>query len=180
MYRVLFWLLFLIVPSLTFLIFANRRSCRFCMSFRFYLRTCYTPPWWYTVVSTLCIFILGFVRLSLFHCSSHGELRFLSHTSLIALFTALDCLKRTSPSSTSTILRTAWHAPTSIFMVISWGFVIRLSFLITAVAALVTNKICHATVWSEVGDESLVSCAFIQLVYTVFMTGWVPYLRRSC
>ena len=46
-----------------------------------------------------------------------------------------------------------------------------LAFLITAVAALVTNRIFHATVWSEVGEESLVSYAFIQLVYTVFMTG---------
>ena len=46
-----------------------------------------------------------------------------------------------------------------------------LAFLITAVASVVTNSIVHATTWPAVGEESLVSYAFIQLVYTVFITG---------
>eukprot|EP01036_Dinobryon_divergens_P040298 gene40298-53267_t len=45
-----------------------------------------------------------------------------------------------------------------------------LAFLITAIACLVTNSIFHATTWPEVKEENLVSYAFIQLVYTVFMT----------
>ena len=49
-----------------------------------------------------------------------------------------------------------------------------LAFLITAIACLVTNSVFHATTWSDVSEEILVSYAFIQLVYTVFMTGgWV-------
>ena len=49
-----------------------------------------------------------------------------------------------------------------------------LTFCITAVAAVVINSVFHATTWPDVREESLVSYAFIQLVYTVFMTGgWV-------
>ena len=52
-----------------------------------------------------------------------------------------------------------------------------LAFLITAIACLITNSVFHATTWSNVSEEILVSYAFIQLVYTVFMTGgWVGYL----
>jgi len=46
-----------------------------------------------------------------------------------------------------------------------------LAILITAIASLVTNSIFHATTWPEVREENLVSYAFIQLVYAVFMTG---------
>ena len=46
-----------------------------------------------------------------------------------------------------------------------------LAFLITAVACLITNSIFKATTWPDVRKESLVSYAFIQLVYAVFMTG---------
>ena len=46
-----------------------------------------------------------------------------------------------------------------------------LAFLITAVACLITNSIFKATTWPDVREESLVSYAFIQLVYAVLMTG---------
>lgn len=46
-----------------------------------------------------------------------------------------------------------------------------LAFLISAVASVVTNSVFKATTWPDVSEESLVSYAFIQLVYTVFMTG---------
>ena len=53
-----------------------------------------------------------------------------------------------------------------------------LAFLITAIACLVTNSVFHATTWSDVSEEILVSYAFIQLVYTVFMTGgWVTWTK---
>ena len=46
-----------------------------------------------------------------------------------------------------------------------------LSFVISAVASIVINSIFRATTWLAVNEEILVGYAFIQLVYTVFMTG---------
>jgi hypothetical protein len=60
------------------------------------------------------------------------------------------------------------------FGVLSFRFqkvVPAVAFLITAIACLITNSIFKATTWPDVSEESLVSYAFIQLVYAVFMTG---------
>jgi len=46
-----------------------------------------------------------------------------------------------------------------------------LAFVISAVASIAINSIFHASTWPAVNEEILVSYAFIQLVYTVFMTG---------
>lgn len=45
------------------------------------------------------------------------------------------------------------------------------SFIVSAIAALVTNRIFRASSWPNVGEDCLVGYAFIQLVYSVFMTG---------
>ena len=55
-----------------------------------------------------------------------------------------------------------------------------LSFVISAVASIVINSIFRATTWLAVNEEILVGYAFIQLVYTVFMTGGsAAYLSAS-
>jgi hypothetical protein len=46
-----------------------------------------------------------------------------------------------------------------------------LSFIVSAIAALATRRIFHATSWPNTGEDCLVSYAFIQLLYSVFMTG---------
>ena len=45
------------------------------------------------------------------------------------------------------------------------------SFVISAIAALTINKLFHAATWRDVGEECLVGYAFIQLVFSLFMTG---------
>ena len=60
------------------------------------------------------------------------------------------------------------------FSLISFRFqkvVPVLTFVISAVAALIVNSLFHASTWPAVTEDILVSYVFIQLVYTVFMTG---------
>jgi hypothetical protein len=46
-----------------------------------------------------------------------------------------------------------------------------ISFVISAIAALTINRLFHVTLWPDIGEECLVGYAFIQLVYSLFMTG---------
>ena len=45
------------------------------------------------------------------------------------------------------------------------------AFVISCSAALVVNNIFHSTSWPNINQDILVSYAFIQLLYSVFMTG---------
>ena len=55
-----------------------------------------------------------------------------------------------------------------------------LAFVISCSAALVVNNVFHSTTWPNIDQDILVSYAFIQLLYSVFMTGKLIFESCSC
>ena len=55
-----------------------------------------------------------------------------------------------------------------------------LAFVISCSAALVVNNVFHSTTWPNIDQDILVSYAFIQLLYSVFMTGKLTFESCSC